>query len=67
MGSDAPFHLKPGARLNLDVVEGKIVLEPVTDPSALDALCGMFAGYDFLTELEREHREEIERDETLRS
>jgi AbrB family looped-hinge helix DNA binding protein len=56
------LHLESGARFNLEVVGRKIVLEPITDPSPIDALYGMFEGEDFLTDLEREHREEIERD-----
>ena len=56
------LRLEPGARLQLEVVGRKIVLEPMTDPSPIDALYGMFEGVDFLGDLEREHREEIERD-----
>lgn len=56
------LRLEPGARLNLEVIDRKIVLEPVTGPSPIDALYGMFEDDDFLADLEREHREEIKRD-----
>jgi AbrB family looped-hinge helix DNA binding protein len=56
------LRLKPGSRLQLEVVGRTIVLQPVIDKSPIDELRGMFEGEDLLRELEREHREEIDRD-----
>ncbi len=53
------LHLSAGARLKVEVSGQKIVLEQVTI-SPIDELSGMFAGVDFLSALEAEHREELE-------
>ncbi len=53
------LHLSAGARLRVEVDGEKIVLEPVV-ASPIDELSGMFTGVDFLSELEAEHREELE-------
>jgi AbrB family looped-hinge helix DNA binding protein len=58
--------LSPGTELNLEVVDKKIVLEPVDTTSPIEVLYGRFAGHDLLGDLEREHREEIEREQTVR-
>jgi AbrB family looped-hinge helix DNA binding protein len=58
--------LSPGTQLSLEVVDKKIVLAPVDTASPIDALYGRFAGQDLLSDLEREHREEIEREQAVR-
>ncbi len=58
--------LTPGAKLRLEVVERKIVLDPVTDTSPVNALYGRFAGRDLLSDLEQEHRQEIEHERIIR-
>lgn len=60
------LRLMPGAELRLEVVERQIVLEPVADPSPVNALYGRFAGRDLLSDLEQEHRQEIEREHIVR-
>jgi AbrB family looped-hinge helix DNA binding protein len=59
--------LSPGAQLHLEIVDNRIVLEPVNGISAIDELYGMFADYDLLGSLEEERRAEAERDRALRS
>jgi AbrB family looped-hinge helix DNA binding protein len=59
--------LSPGARLQLEVVENKIILQPVIDTANIDALYGTFADYDLLADHEAEHRAEVERDRAVRS
>ena len=56
------LRLQPGARFHLEIVDRKIVLDPITEKSPIEALYGMFADEDFLGDLEREHREEVARD-----
>ena len=58
--------LGPGARFQVQVEGGRIVLEPVESRAALEALYGKYAGADFLTELEQEHHQEL-LDEKIRS
>ena len=58
--------LRTGARLHVRIVEGKILLEPVA-LSPIAALYGKYADVDFLTDLEAEHRRELEREEALRA
>jgi AbrB family looped-hinge helix DNA binding protein len=58
--------LSPGAEFHLEVVERKIVLEPVASESPIDALYGRFAGCDLLGDLELEHKQEIEHDQAVR-
>jgi len=57
--------LEAGDKLFLEVADHKITLEPVDIDALLDELYGMFEGEDMLSELEREHREEVERDQAL--
>ena len=58
--------LKKGTRFHVNVAEGKIILEPETT-SPIDALYGKYADADLLTDLETEHRQELQDDATLRS
>jgi AbrB family looped-hinge helix DNA binding protein len=58
--------LKKGTRFHVDVAEGKIILEPETT-SPIDALYGKYADADLLTDLEAEHRQEVQDDAALRS
>lgn len=50
--------LQPGAQFNIRLIEGKILLEPVTS-SPIEALYGKFSEIDFLNEQEEEHRQEL--------
>jgi AbrB family looped-hinge helix DNA binding protein len=59
--------LEPGTQLDVRLVGGKIIIEPVGVVSAVDALYGKYAESDFLTDLETEHRDELTNDATLRS
>lgn len=56
------LHLSPGDQLQVQIVDGKIVLEPITIQSLIDNLFGKFAGDDFLSDLEEEHRQELGRE-----
>ncbi len=58
--------LSPGAELRLDVVEQKIILDPIAPASPINALYGRFAGRDLLTDLEQEHRRELEHEQAIR-
>lgn len=60
------LNLVPGAELRLEMVDQKIVLDPITTTSSIDALYGRFAGEDLLGDLEQEHREEIEHEQVIR-
>jgi AbrB family looped-hinge helix DNA binding protein len=60
------LRLLPGTELNLEVIDKKIVLAPVDAASPIDALYGRLAGHDLLSDLEREHKEEIERERAVR-
>jgi len=56
--------LDSGTMVEIVVEAGQIVLRPANGDSAAHKLYGMFAdGSDLLTDLEAEHRWEIERDE----
>jgi AbrB family looped-hinge helix DNA binding protein len=59
--------LSPGTEFRLEVVERKILLDPVEAASPIEALYGRFAGRDLLGDLEQEHRREIENERTIRS
>jgi AbrB family looped-hinge helix DNA binding protein len=59
--------LEEGDELRLQLVERRIVLEPVHPRSTVDALYGRYAGADLLQELEKEHRQEIDHEHTIRS
>ena len=54
--------LRAGTTFRVRLEERNIVLEPV-QTSPIAALCGKYPETDFLSELEREHRQEV-RDET---
>ena len=60
------LNLAPGAEFHLEVVERKIVLNPVEAASPIEALYGRFAGRDVLDDLEQEHRREVEREQAIR-
>jgi len=60
------LRLSPGTELNREVVDKKIDLAPVKTASPIYALYGRFAGHDLLGDLEREHKEEIERERAVR-
>ena len=58
--------LSPGAGFRLEIVERKIILDPIEATSPIDALYGRFAGRDLLGDLEQEHRREIEHEQAIR-
>ncbi|MEJ5309137.1 MAG: AbrB/MazE/SpoVT family DNA-binding domain-containing protein [Anaerolineae bacterium] len=58
--------LQAGDQVHLMLERGKIILEPqVITP--VNALYGRYADADFLTELEEEHRQEVNHDAALRA
>ena len=61
------LRLTPGTELRIEVVEQKVVLEPVTSGSPIDALYGKYAEYDLLGALEQEHQQEVQNDRTVRA
>jgi AbrB family looped-hinge helix DNA binding protein len=58
--------LEPGDQLHIEVEDDRLVLEPVVH-SAIDRLYARYEGDDLLADLEREHREELDREHPLRS
>ncbi len=58
--------LKRGIRFDVRIDEGKIILEPLI-VSPAETLYGKYAGADFLTGLEEEHRQEVEDDAAIRA
>ena len=59
------MRLKAGTRFEVELREGKIILEPV-ETDALDALYGKYSDVDLLAELEAEHQREVRHEATLR-
>jgi AbrB family looped-hinge helix DNA binding protein len=57
--------LEPGDQFHLEIEEDRLVLEPVTR-SVVDQLYACLADSDLLGDLEREHRQELERERALR-
>ena len=55
--------LTAGDALQFRVQSGTIVLEMISPEDAVTALYGMCAGLDLLTDLESEHRQELESEE----
>jgi AbrB family looped-hinge helix DNA binding protein len=53
--------LEAGTRFQVQVQNGKIVLEPLAQ-SPIDALYGKYAQVDLLDDLEAEHQKELERE-----
>jgi AbrB family looped-hinge helix DNA binding protein len=51
--------LYPGTQFQIELLEDKIILEPVETLSAVEALYGKYAGSDFLADLETEHQQEL--------
>jgi len=51
--------LKPGTRLMVKVLDGKIILEPIKMQDPAERLRGKFKGEDLLKALEEEHHKEI--------
>ncbi len=61
--------LGKGTRFHVRIVEGRIILEPEAETksaSPIDALYGKYADTDLLTDLETEHRQELQNDTPLR-
>ncbi len=57
--------LQAGTQFQVRLQEQAIVLEPVRT-SPIDALYGKYSGTDLLTELEIEHRQEIQDETSVR-
>ncbi|MDL1909135.1 AbrB/MazE/SpoVT family DNA-binding domain-containing protein [Chloroflexi bacterium CFX6] len=53
------LHLKNGDQFQVRIVDGKIVLDPVSK-GLVEKLHGKYAGQNMLNELEEEHQREIE-------
>lgn len=59
--------LEAGDELRLELVERRIVLEPIRGGSLLETLCGRYAGAHLLEDLEQEHQQEIRHGHELRA
>jgi AbrB family looped-hinge helix DNA binding protein len=59
------LNLKRGTEFHVRLDGDRIILEPL-GPSAVEALYGKYADADLLSELEREHRQEMKDEATLR-
>jgi AbrB family looped-hinge helix DNA binding protein len=57
--------LEPGAQFQIDVVEGRIILEPLSGSTPVDQLYGKYSGTDLLETLEDEHRLEVQEERDL--
>jgi hypothetical protein len=60
------LRLHPGIQFEVSIREGTIILQPLP-VDTVTALYGMYPDIDFLTDLEAEHRREIESDPPIRS
>ena len=58
--------LRAGTQFHIRLIEGKILLEPVT-PVSITALYGKYPDADFLADLEAEHRREVAGEEAFRA
>ena len=58
--------LEAGDQLYIQLVEDKIVLKPATGSSPLASLHGKYSECDLIGDLEREHQQEIAREQPLR-
>jgi AbrB family looped-hinge helix DNA binding protein len=58
--------LRAGTQFNVRLSEGIILLEPVT-VSPITTLFGKYSDADFLTDMETEHRQELEDDKPIRA
>jgi AbrB family looped-hinge helix DNA binding protein len=56
------MRLEPGTRFHVEIVEERIVLEPIRTESPIEALYGLYRGHDLLGELEAEHAREVQHD-----
>ena len=54
------LRLGPGTRFQIEIVEQKIVLEPIRSDSPIDVLYGRYREHDLLGDLEAEHVWEIQ-------
>ena len=59
--------LRPGAQLHMELIQDRIILEPVAPASSIDALYGKYAGCDLLQALEEEPGREERDERRLRS
>lgn len=58
--------LRSGMQFHVQIDARRVILEPV-DAAPADALYAKYAGTDFLTELEEEHRQEVAGEAALRA
>jgi len=58
------LRLRTGTRFDVQLEEGKIILEPVA-VSAVEALYGKYADADLLADLENEHQREVTNEAAL--
>jgi AbrB family looped-hinge helix DNA binding protein len=58
--------LEPGDQFHLEVKGDRLVLEPVV-PSAIDQLYARYADSNLLADLEREHRKELDCEQSRHS
>jgi AbrB family looped-hinge helix DNA binding protein len=58
--------LEPGDQFHLEIDQDRLVLEPVAH-SAVEQLYARYAGIDLIGDLEKEHREELDREHPRRS
>jgi AbrB family looped-hinge helix DNA binding protein len=59
--------LEPGAQFQVEVLNKKIVLKPVSGISSADQLYGKYSGTDMLGALEKEHQQEVQYESGLPS
>lgn len=57
--------LGPGSQFQVEVVDRKIILEPISNTSLVDQLYGKYSGTDMLDALEKEHRLEVQDEQAL--
>jgi len=58
--------LRTGTQFHIRLDESRIILEPMAK-SPVEALYGKYANADFLTDLEAEHKQEIQNDTKVRA
>ena len=60
------LNLRKGALFDVKVEGRRIILEPLTE-SPIEALYGKYSDVDFLSELEEEHKREVENEKAVRA
>ncbi|MFC2045997.1 AbrB/MazE/SpoVT family DNA-binding domain-containing protein [Chloroflexota bacterium] len=57
--------LRQGTQFQIELGDGRIILEPIK-ASPIETLYGKYSGTDFLSNLEAEHQEEIQDEDSIR-